>query len=371
MPDRIPGPGRQLAVALVLGTSTGGVGRHVRTLVDGYAGRGVTVRVLGPAATDDTFGFTAAGATFCPVEIASGPRPLRDARAAVALRRALHGVDVVHAHGLRAGLVSAVAAGPVPLVVTWHNLVLDEGVLRAVYRLLERVVARRATCTLAVSPDLAERVRSLGGTDVRLTPVAALPAAPPGRPPQQVRAELEAVDRPLVVAAGRLHAQKGFDVLVRAARGWRSRQPQPVVVLAGDGPLRVELAELVRGLDSPVRLLGHRSDVADLLAAADVVVVPSRWEGRSLLVQEAMRAGAAVVAAATGGTPTLVEDGAALVPYGDTAAFVVAVDRLLDDPGRRRDLGDRARAISATWPAADEVAAQTLDLYVELLGSSP
>ena len=219
-----------------------------------------------------------------------------------------------------------------------------------------------------MSPDLAARVRSLGGAEVRLTPVAALPVAPVQRAPAQVRAELGADDRPLVVAAGRLHAQKSFDVLVRAACGWRPRRPQPVVVVAGDGPLRDELTNLVRALDSPVCMLGHRSDVGDLLAAADVVVVPSRWEGRSLLVQEAMRAGAAIVAAATGGTPALVEDGAVLVPYGDAIAITGAVDRLLDDPEGRRDLGGRARAISATWPSAEEVAAETLDLYVELLG---
>lgn len=355
-------------VALVLATSTGGVGRHVRSLVDGYVARGVGVRVLAPADTDTRFGFSAAGAEFVDVPIAAGARPLADLRAAAALRRGLGGAAVVHAHGLRAGMLAVLVAGPRPVVVTWHNLVLARGPARRVYALLERVVARRATVTLTVSPDLTDRVRRLGGRDVRPTPVAALPARDAARDRAETRRELGAAGRPLVLAAGRLHPQKGFDTLIRASRAWTTREDPPVVVLAGDGPLRDQLAGLVRQLGAPVRLLGHRDDVADLLAAADVLAVPSRWEGRSLLVQEAMRAGTAIVAAATGGTPDLVQDAALLVPAGDVAALVGGVSALLDDAGERAALGERARTVAAGWPSADEVAAQTLALYRELLG---
>ncbi|HET7406130.1 MAG TPA: glycosyltransferase family 4 protein [Mycobacteriales bacterium] len=355
-------------VALVLATSTGGVGRHVRSLVDGYVARGVGVRVLAPADTDARFGLSAAGAEFVDVPIAAGTRPLADLRAAAALRHGLGDATVVHAHGLRAGLLAVLVGGPRPVVVTWHNLVLGSAPARSVYALLERVVARRATVTLTVSPDLTDRVRRLGGRDVRPTPVAALPGRGATRDRAETRGEMGATDRPLVLAAGRLHPQKGFDTLIRASCAWTTRQSPPVVVLAGDGPLRDELAGLVRRLDAPVRLLGHRDDVADLLAAADVLVVPSRWEGRSLLVQEAMRAGTAIVAAATGGTPDLVQDAALLVPAGDVAALVGGVSALLDDAGERAALGARARKVAAGWPSADEVAAQTLALYRELLG---
>lgn len=357
----------QLTVALVLATSTGGVGRHVRSLVDGYVARGVGVRVLGPADTDERFGFAAAGAQFHPVPIGSGLRPAGGVPAALALRRAVAGAAILHAHGLRAGLLASLVRGRLPLVVTWHNVVLDTDPARRVYRILERVVARRATVTLTVSPDLTGRVRRLGGRDVRPTPVAALPPRPATRNRDDVRRELGAPDRPLVLAAGRLHPQKGFDTLIRAAGAWAARSPSPVVALAGDGPLRGELARLADRLHAPVRFLGHRDDVVDLLAAADVVVMPSRWEGRSLLVQEAMRAGSAIVAAATGGTPDLVQDAAVLVPSGDTPSLADAVATLLDDPGSRVALGDRARTVAATWPTADEVAAETLALYREIL----
>ena len=114
------------SVALVLATSTGGIGVHVRMLVDGLTRRGWSVLVGGPPATDDTFGFTQGGATFVPARIAG---KVADPLAAAALWRATRDVDVVHAHGLRAGLVSAMA-GRRPLVVTWHNMVLTPTGLR-------------------------------------------------------------------------------------------------------------------------------------------------------------------------------------------------------------------------------------------------
>ncbi len=92
--------------------------------------------------------------------------------------------------------------------------------------------------------------------------------------------------------------------------------------------------------DGPLRLLGVRRDVPDLLGAADVVVVPSRWEGQPLVVQEALRAGAAVVATDAGGTREVTGDAARLVPPGDAAALAGAIEGLLEDPAGPR----RARA---------------------------
>ena len=95
-------------IALVLASSTGGVGRHVGMLVDGLVKRGDDVSVHGPAATDEQFGFSRRGAQFVPVEIPASPQP-GDVLAVRVLRRSLKGVDVIHAHGLRAGFVAALA----------------------------------------------------------------------------------------------------------------------------------------------------------------------------------------------------------------------------------------------------------------------
>ena len=146
-----------------------------------------------------------------------------------------------------------------------------------------------------------------------------------------------AAGRPVLLAAGRLAEQKGFGVLLDAAAAWQHRDPVP---RAGDrratarwpgswprGPPRARLE---------VVFLGRRSDIPALLAAADVVVVPSRWEARALIVQEAMRLGRPIVATRVGGIPDLTgEDGALLVPPGDPGQLAAAVLAVLDDGASR------------------------------------
>ena len=356
-------------VVLVLATSTGGVGSHVASLVRGLVAAGMRVTVCGPDATDQTFGFTALGAGFRSVGIANGVRPLADAGALLALRRSLPGASVVHAHGLRAGLIGRVATPRnTPYVVTWHNAPLGKGLVRLAQSGLERLVARGADVTLAASRDLLERALYVGARDVRLHPVAAAGLPPPERSPAQVRAELGAGERPLVVAVGRLHPQKGYDVLVPAAARWRNLQPPPLVAVAGDGPLRDELTRAISRTGAPMRLLGRRTDVADLLRAADLVVLPSRWEARALVAQEAMAAGRPLVCTAVGGLPDLVGDAALLVPPGDVDALDAAVRRLLGNPGRRTELGRRAVAQAATWPTEADTVAHAIAVYSELAG---
>ncbi|MGH3711909.1 MAG: glycosyltransferase family 4 protein [Micromonosporaceae bacterium] len=361
----------RLRVALVLATSTGGVGRHVVSLASGLAAAGHDVTVCGPADTQQRFDFTGSGARFAPVEIPAGPDPVRDATAITHLRRVLRKLhpDVIHAHGLRAGLVSGLARSRrVPLVVTWHNLMLATGVKGRVYGALERVVARTADVTLCASDDLVGRVLRLGGTDVRPAPVAAPVLAAPTRTADEVRAELEAEGRPLLLTVARLNPQKSLDVLVRAAARWRERLPVPLVVVAGSGPSEGDLRELIADTGAPVRLLGHRTDVAELLQACDIAVVTSQWEARQLFAQEALSAGRPLVSTAVGGIPGLVGDAAMLVPPGDVDAFDTAVSKLLDDPGLRADLAVRARAQAATWPSERDTVAQVEAVYRELTG---
>jgi glycosyltransferase involved in cell wall biosynthesis len=348
MPERAtlrPGSGVRLdgrRVLLVLATSTGGVGRHVRSLVDGLTDRGAAVQVAGPRSTQDVFRFPA----YAPVEIGGAPHPARDAAALLALRRLAADADLVHAHGLRA---ASLVPARGPLVVTWHNAQLTDSRLGP---LLERHAARRATVTLAASEDLARRALVCGGTDVRLAPVAAPALTPTGADP--------GLGRPMVLAVGRLHPQKGYDVLVAALPAIGDA----VVAVAGDGPLRAELAARAPG----IRWLGRREDVADLYAAADVVVLPSVWEARSLTAQEALRAGRPLVATDVGGIAGLVGDGAVLVPPGDVKALGAAVRRLLDNPGEAEALAARGRAVAATWPDEQDTVAQVAAVYAELLG---
>ena len=326
-------------VLLVLATSTGGVGRHVASLAAGLQSAGHAVTVAAPAATAARFDLPG----HVELDVGDRPSPARDVRAVRRLRRLARGADVVHAHGLRAGALAVLSGGPV--VVTLHNAV--RGPLAGV---LERVVARRAAVVLAAGSDLAARARSLGARDVREVAVAAPPQPGTGRDP--------GLGHPLVLAVGRLHPQKGYDVLLAAL----PVLGDAVVAVAGDGPLEDELRARAPG----VRWLGRRDDVGDLLAAADVVVLPSVWEARSLTAQEALHAGRPLVATAVGELPELLRDGAVLVPPGDPAALGAAVRRLLDHPDEAAGLVARGRAVAASWPTAADAVAQVRAVYAGL-----
>jgi glycosyltransferase involved in cell wall biosynthesis len=348
-------------VVLVLGTSTGGVGVHVRSLAEFLVAEGWPVTVAAPTSTLDHFDFAATGAEVAIVPI-SGPG--REALAVPALRRATRRAALVHAHGLRAGTVGVLARRR-PLVVTWHNAVLARGLRARVLGAGEALVARRATINLVASSDLAARVRRLGGHDVRLAPVAP-PVPRPQRSVAEVRAELGlSHGQPLVVSIGRLHSQKSHDVLIAAATGWADLGAS--VVIAGEGPERAGLTAMIERADAPVRLLGHRRDVADLLAAADVVVLASRWEARPLVVQEAMRLGRAVVATDVGGVGELVGPGASIVAAGAPTALADAVRGLLQDPAARARLGTAALVQAAGWPGERDSAEQVAGTYRDLL----
>jgi glycosyltransferase involved in cell wall biosynthesis len=375
-------------VAFVLGTSTGGTARHVKMLAAGAAARGVSVEVFGPARTEADFAFGAlAGVDFTPVEIADRPHVHRDLQAIRRLRRlaAAWRPDVVHAHGLRAGALTAIALALVPptvyqprpaLVVTVHNAPPAGGVTGAVYRMLERIVARSADSVLCVSADLEDRMRAAGARRVGHAPVPAVPLAGPAGSASGVSAQAPlalslpgdpAPERPLVLAAGRLAPQKGFGTLLEAAARWRDLRPEPLLVIAGEGPLAAGLKSEAGRLGLDARFPGHRDDLPALLAAAAVFVLPSVWEGQPLIVQEALRAGVPVVATRAGGTPALTgEDAAVLVPPGDARRLADAVRAVLTDEvlaarlrkaaaARALDLPDPDAAVSAAMAEYDAV----------------
>ncbi len=358
------------SVALVLGSSTGGIGQHVASLVRGLTAAGCAVLVCGPAAVDVQFGFSAAGAAFTPVEIPASPGP-QDSGAVRTLRKALadRGADVVHAHGLRAGFVAALARPGVPLVVTLHNAVIAKGLRGQASALVERIVARTATLVLGASEDLVQRATVLGGR-ARLGAVAAPAMPPPRRSRAAVRAEFRLGPRtPLILSVGRLHPQKRYDVLVDAAARWRNLDPAPVVVVAGSGPSYMFLAQRASRERAPVTLLGHRDDVPDLLSGADLAVVTSDWEARQLFTQEALRAGVPLVTTAVGGLPGLVGDAAVQIPPGDVDALDAAVRELLADPARRADYAARGPLRAAQWPTETDTVTDVLAAYAEVTGT--
>jgi glycosyltransferase involved in cell wall biosynthesis len=178
--------------------------------------------------------------------------------------------------------------------------------------------------------------------------------------------------QPVVLTVGRLTHMKGQCSLVDAVPGLLARFPDLAVVLLGNGPLREALekqaAEL--GVGGAVRFPGHRPDARQLLAAADVFVLPSRHEGMPLVALEAMEAGLPVVATRVIGSEEVVEDGStgALVRPADPAALEDAVGRLLADPDLRRRQGDAGRLRYLAGFTRQRMARDTAAVYEAALG---
>ncbi len=364
----------------MLGTTAGGTGRHVQMLAAGCAARGIEAEVFTPGKTQRTFSF-GPGVTVRAVEFTDRPRS-RDGWAVLRLRQLItrSGADTVHAHGLRAGALTAIALAFIPpgrrppLVVTVHNAPPAAGATGAIYRGLERVVARGAAMVLCVSADLEERMRRAGARDVgrALVPSPAADGTPGQAAVEAVRKELTGGDgRPIVLAVGRLAGQKDFARLIDAARQWPDLDPAPVLAIAGEGPLAESLAaRAAAGAVSPgavVRFLGSRADVPALLAAASVFVLPSRWEGQPLILQEALAAGCPIVASRAGGIPDLTgEDAALLVPPGGVDALAAAVRRVLTDEVLAQRLAAAARERARGLPTADDAVEAALAAYRRL-----
>jgi glycosyltransferase involved in cell wall biosynthesis len=177
------------------------------------------------------------------------------------------------------------------------------------------------------------------------------------------RAAMGVSDRPFLLTVGRLAPQKDYPTLLTAVSSWRHRDPAPLLGIVGSGPLEPELRDLITARDLPVSLLGALEDIATPLAAADVAVISSVWEARSLFAQEALHAGVPLVATEVGGIPETVGEAALLVPPGDPGALAAAVHRLLDDADLRARLAAAGRARAAGWPDEATVQADTLALY--------
>ncbi|WP_225754212.1 glycosyltransferase family 4 protein [Actinotalea sp. Marseille-Q4924] len=362
--------GGPVRVLQLLGSSAGGVARHVAQVASGGADRGWRVLVAGPASLGDRLVPAGSSATFAPVEITD--RPGRgDATSVRRIAALSRRADVVHAHGLRAGALAVLAvrgsrhgARRRPaVVVTLHNLPVGGRGIRAVAAVLEQVVCRGADVVLGVSGDLVARSRHAGARRAERALVPA-PPQPVARPAAVTRAALGVPDdAALLVTVARLAPQKGLDLLADAAAALTDAGV--LWLVAGDGPLQDELERRVAADRLPVRVLGRRDDVADLMAAADVVVSTARWEGQPLNVQEALALGAAVVATDVGGTREVTEDAAVLVAP-DAGALADAVRHLLADPAARSDLSRRARERAAQLPDL----AGTLDQLARVYGAA-
>ena len=281
-------------------------------------------------------------------------RPWRLPVAALALRRAVRASrpDVIHAYNptmaLATGLVSARGRRPPGLV----NL---QGVAEDDWPATVRLVRLSGLAPVACGPGVAAALEERGLRPVATVPNAVGPAPPPGE-------RLVPESTKLAIAVGRLVDQKNHELAIRAI----TQVPGATLAIVGDGPLRGELERLAKELDAPVLFTGVRRDARALMGAADVVVMPSRWEGLPLTALEALASGTPLVATNVRGLRELLADSedALLVPE-EPEALAAALRRVLDDPELAARLSDAGRHVEGA--GSDEaLVAGFLALYERL-----
>ena len=335
--------------------TTGGVARYVDQVAADQAQRGWTVTVAAPTdfraqAQADGVRWMAWAATRSP-----GPSTVEEARRLRSLVRAA-GPDVVHLHSAKAGMAGRLALrGAVRTVFQPHawSWLAASGAQAVAARAWERHAGRYWTSLLVcVGEGEAEVGRRAGvggplvvvrnGVDLAHHRVA----GDVDRRRARSRLGVPAY-APLAVCVGRSSPQKGQDVLVRAWPRVRAECPEARLLLVGevqDGGIRV-----APDLDG-VEQVGSVADVRPCYAAADVVVIPSRWEGLSLTALEALAAGRSVVASDVPGLADAVTAGTgALVPPEDPDALAAALTVRLRDPIRTRREGSAARRRAAEF----------------------
>ncbi len=274
--------------------------------------------------------------------------------------------DVVHFHlpysaALGRLVVACVPARTRPVTIYTEHSMWNK--VSPVVKTLNRATVHRDKALIAVSgaayDALPHALKPRAQVIVHGVDLSRLTAADgyDGEVRGEVRAELGIPDdEVLVVTVANLRAEKGYDVLLDAARRVADRRLPIRFVAAGQGSLEDELVarrdELELG--ERFRFLGYRSDVLRLLAAADVFVLPSHQEGLPVVLMEAMSMGLAIVATSVGGVPQVITDGTngLLVPPGDAGALARAIESVAVDLDLRRLLGRRAKQDSAAFDAA-------------------
>lgn len=270
-------------------------------------------------------------------------KPLTMLRSALALTRLCRAIraDIMHAHMMGGALIGTVASrlASVPLVTTVHNSFDRHSVLM---RMGDRIVAvseaeRQALVKRGFPP---ERTRVVWN--------APLGSARHNAVPVEGEAEIAPTLRhPNITLICGLHARKGVADVIEAAAHLLPSMPEWTVYIAGEGPDQADLEARVAacGLSKRIIFLGYVDSPQLLYSQADIFVLASYADPGSLTIGEARAAGCAIVATSVGGTPEMLEFGAAgrLVPPGQPDILAQALGEIMRDPGRRAAMGQAAR----------------------------
>lgn len=333
----------------------GGAEQHLLTLLRGFDRAAFRVSLVCPQVLAERL------AADLPADVRAIPLALaspRNWRAAVRLAGVLRELraEVLHSHMFKSSLFASPIgrlAGVPAIIETPHiNERWRKGPIKGRF-VVDRLAGHFVDRYIAVSEANARYLIAEKGLQARK--VVTIPNScdvshfdPARTAPPKLKDEWRIGDGdPVLVVLARLDMQKGHDVLLDAMVTIHREFPSAKLFLVGEGPRGAALRAQVRdlGLMDVVRFTGYRRDVEDWLALADVVVLPSRWEGMPLVAIEALAAGKAIVATAVDGTPEVVVDGQCglIVPSARPAPMAQAIVRLLRDPGLRRTFGENGR----------------------------
>ncbi|MCX5377849.1 glycosyltransferase [Streptomyces sp. NBC_00091] len=362
----------------------GGVARVVTDLVRAQAAAGLRVIVGCPRGGALSDAARAAGAEVRTWRAGRSPGPGLPAEvlgAARLIRRARP--DLLHAHSAKAGLAGRLAVrGSVPTVFQPHAWSFDAvgGATAALALRWERAGARWADRVLCVS-EAERRAGESEGITARWSVIRngvdlehfrpARGGGDQGRAEARAALPLPAALRdggPLAVCVGRLCPQKGQDILLRAWPEVLGTLPDARLALVGDGP---DAERLRRTAPPGVHFAGAATDIRPWLRAADLVVLPSRWEGMALAPLEAMACGRPVLVSDVSGARESLPSGQGrlcLVPPEDPTALAKALGRLLAEPRLLTELGEQAQQHARTEFDVRRTTDAVTGLYHELLG---
>jgi len=286
-------------------------------------------------------------------------------------------VDVIHAHKFGSNVWAAIVGRlcRVPVIIAHEHTWSFEG--QRLRRWLDRwIVGRLSDAVIAVSEaDRRRMINVVGMPSERVVLIEnGIRAAAAGDGEAVRRSAGIASDTPVLVSVSVLRPQKALDVMIRALAIVRRNRPEVRLLIAGQGdrePLSALVHEL--GLEQAVTFLGFRRDVDNVLAAGDIAVSSSDYEGSPLAVMEYMAAGLAVVATNVGGVPRLVDHGRTglLVRRRDPQALAAALERLLDDRDLARDMGERGRQRQQRDFSFDATLREVQALYDAQLSKDP
>jgi glycosyltransferase involved in cell wall biosynthesis len=283
--------------------------------------------------------------------------------------------DLLHTHTTKAGMLGRVA-GWMTRTRTIHT---PHGHLfygyfgkgrERFYVLLEQMAARFCERIITISEDerRAYLYKGMGNTKKVVTVYNGIDTKQFPGDEKKARAELGiAQGVPMVGFVGRLEEIKGPDRFVEAAKEVKAVCPQAHLVMAGDGPMKEELMRMARGIPH-LHFLGYREDIPDLMAAFDLVMIPSRNDGFNLVAVEGMASSKPIVATAVGGLTEVVGDGGILVQPEDTKGLALETLRLINAPDLRKKIGKKGRKRAEALFDWNVCLQKTLDIYYQVIG---